>query len=393
MYSSAFKQNAIFSCGLLELENAGTEPDWDEFRKRIEFARDVRGLCISFQKAFQNEKGIWEVPFFSAHVEAGGQKPPNEAIARNTPYHVPSFKILDPTHVDLETLQIFKDLVNKDVASTWINDVMPSKETGGIKSPDEIFSGLIGMDKQKLQLMKIANTVAKRGRTSIDCFHFCFTGNPGTGKTELARRLVHYLDYLGITDGTGRFVKVGEADLVGKYVGWSAPQTKAAVESALGGVLFIDELYAIANSPHFGQEVIDALVDQLDAHRHDFVCIAAGYPDKMDETLDLNAGLRERFGYRIDFPDYTPAELVEIFCGFATERDFAVDCSDTLENSLAKLSHMHGFSNGRSVRNLVDECVCEACWAHDDKRITDADLSHALATRLQSTPKRRTIGF
>lgn len=392
-------RDAKFNCGLVRLGEAGDpgtaggprwDKGWDEFRRRIDFVREVRGLNVTFLEALRDKEGNWEVPFFAVQDEFGSSASPKELIERNTPYRVESYRTVEPARADVETLSILGDLVEGDPGSSWIEGVVPRVQRH-LASPDEVFDGLVGMDAPRETLMKISSAVSRHGRGAIECFHLIFAGNPGTGKSELASRLVSYLDLLGVTDGTGRLVKVGEADLVAKYVGHTAPKVKSVVERALGGLLFIDEFYAIASAPHFGQEAIDCLVDQLDAHRDDFVCVIAGYPEQLDATLDLNPGLRDRFGYRIDFPDYTNDELARIFCSMARGRGFEVRCEGALGPAMERLRASRGFSNARSVRRLVDHAICEASWAREESFLADEDVEAAVAQCAESP--RRSPGF
>jgi AAA+ superfamily predicted ATPase len=217
-----------------------------------------------------------------------------------------------------------------------------------------------------------------------------FVGDSGTGKTELAMRIVPFLDAIGVTDGTNKFCKVGEADLIAKYVGHTAPKVRMAVEQALGGVLFIDEFYAIANAPRFGREAIDTLVDQIETHRNDFVCIIAGYTNKVDKALDLNPGLRGRFGFRIEFPDYTDEELGDIFVNMADKRGFEVEDRNILARCTAKLRSTRTFANARTMRNLVDKAIIEASNSHEGSQICGDDL---LAATNELYERRGAVGF
>ena len=367
-----------FSCGYLKLPGGpDDEPDWKTFGARMDFARDLFGLRAAFLEASKGEDGIWRVPFFAFNESRGSSRSPKDLIEDETPYRVAGYRKMDTAQADAETLSILRDLVCEEVPSSWLERVRP-RCRARVTCAGDLFDGLVGMSSQRLVLEKLARVIERCGRDVVDSLHLVFAGCPGTGKTELARRMVDYFDLLRVTDGTGRFVKVGEADLIAKYVGHTAPKVRSVVERALGGVLFIDEFYAIANAPRFGQEAIDCLVDQLDEHRHDFVCVVAGYPNQVDETLDENPGLRERFGYRLEFPDFSTVELEQIFRSMAAARGFEVVCDRTLSPALEHLRSTRGFSNARSVRRLVDHAVTEAVWAHDDLLIDDRDLNSAL---------------
>lgn len=375
----------------MRLAEKGTEPDWADLKARVEFLRKVRGLRIELLRAFR-DGDAWGVPFFAANDELLGERDPRQVIERNTPYKVSAYRKVEPSRADAETLRIMVALVEGEPRSAWMDDVAPSFEPLRPRAPEEVFDGLVGMEGQKARLMRLARVVERCGRDALESFHLVFVGPPGTGKTELASRLISYLDLLGVTDGTHRLVRAGEADLVAKYVGHTAPKVRSVVESALGGLLFIDEFYAIANAPHYGREALDCLVEQLDLHRHDFVCVAAGYPEEVDRTLDLNPGLRERFGYRVEFPGYSVVELEEIFGLFVQRKGFELRCSSELRPCLEELASARGFSNARSVRRLADHCACEACWNHEGRYIDERDLRAATAQCVAGREVRR-VGF
>ena len=379
-----------FKCGFIKAFAPEVTPNWNEFAARVGFAQDKLGVNAVFLQAFKDESGTWLVPFFCVEDGMGEFAPVERTIAEATPYKVAGLRTLDLATADVETLRTLAVLLPPPAPAVVATDVTPTPVRQPIERPEDVFRDLVGMDEQKRILMRLSNAVAKHGRTAVDCFHLVFAGNPGTGKTELALRLSSYLDLLGITDGTGKFHKVGEAELVAKYVGHTAPKVKQAVERALGGVLFIDEFYAIANAPHFGQEAIDTLVDQIETHRNDFVCIIAGYPREVDRALDLNPGLRSRFGFRIDFPDYTDDELGDIFVKMADKRGFAVEDRNTLARCTSKLRSTRAFANARTMRNLVDKAVIEASWCRDEAKISSSDLVAATAELFEA---HATIGF
>ena len=249
-----------FKCGLIKVGPTESEPDWAEFAERIGFAQ-MLGVNAIFLNSFKNEQGDWVVPFFSAEDSMGRFAKADQVLSSITPYEIVGIKTIDVSAADLETIKLLSALVPEPAETVLVSDVKPGMHTSQIHDVEDAFSGLIGMETQKELFSKMATARAKHGPKAIDSFHFVFEGAPGTGKTELASRVPAILDYLGITDGSGRYVKVGEADIVAKYVGHTAPKIRRAVQSALGGCLHIDEAYAIMNAPYFGQEAVDALVD------------------------------------------------------------------------------------------------------------------------------------
>lgn len=192
--------------------------------------------------------------------------------------------------------------------------------------------------------------------------HMIFTGNPGTGKTTVARIVARYLKAIGVLTG-GQLIEVTRADLVGRYVGHTAPLTQQVIESALGGVLFIDEAYALCRGEDdsFGLEAIDTLVKEMESNRKNLVVILAGYKDEMRNFLTMNSGLASRFPNNIDFPDYTAEELLKIAEITVRNKGYKLNelCKEPLfkyfERKQADRTKMSG--NGRMVRNLVEEAL------------------------------------
>jgi probable Rubsico expression protein CbbX len=188
--------------------------------------------------------------------------------------------------------------------------------------------------------------------------HMSFTGNPGTGKTTVAARMADILHKLGYIR-TNQLVSVTRDDLVGQYIGHTAPKTKEILKKAMGGVLFIDEayyLYRPENERDYGQEAIEILLQVMENRRDDLVVILAGYADRMDRFFMSNPGFRSRIAHHIDFPDYQPAELMAIAELMLKDQNyrFSPEAREAFGRYLAARIRQPHFSNARSVRNALD---------------------------------------
>lgn len=193
------------------------------------------------------------------------------------------------------------------------------------------------------------------GRPSL---HMCFTGPPGTGKTTVAQRMGEILHRLGYSR-KGHLVTVTRDDLVGQYIGHTAPKTKEILKRALGGVLFIDEAYYLhrpENERDYGQEAIEILLQAMENQRDDLVVILAGYKDRMDGFFQSNAGLSSRVAHHIDFPDYATDELMAIARLMLTDRDYRLTeaAATAFREYLERRRQQPHFANARSVRNALD---------------------------------------
>jgi len=227
---------------------------------------------------------------------------------------------------------------------------------------------LIGLERVKQLVREVTALVQVQARRAAaglavepTVLHMIFRGNPGTGKTTVARALGHIFREIGVLD-SGHLVEAERADLVGEYIGHTAQKTRAKVREALGGILFIDEAYSLARGGEkdFGKEAIDGLVKAMEDHKEEFALILAGYPAEMDWFLRQNPGLRSRFPIHLDFPDFTAQQLLAIACSMLDERQYCFDGA-ARERFTALVSEWPAASrrsgNARGVRNLVERAI------------------------------------
>ena len=234
-----------------------------------------------------------------------------------------------------------------------------------IASGEEELERLIGLDTVKRMIKKI-KAYAKRNKDLEDFnLHMCFYGNPGTGKTEVARILSRILYDASVLD-EAKLIETDALGLLGKFVGETAPKTLQKVNEAMGGVLFIDEAYALTNGTQqdgvnssYGEEAIAVLLREMENHRGQFCTILAGYKQKMKEMLSTNPGMESRIQFTLEFPDYTREELGAIAQRFLTSKQYSIS-DDALIRFLDIMEYFRkqpNFANARTVRNVIDQVI------------------------------------
>jgi probable Rubsico expression protein CbbX len=262
---------------------------------------------------------------------------------------------------------------------------------------------LVGLAPVKARIRDIAALLlvdklrAERGfSTGAPSLHMSFTGNPGTGKTTVAMRMAGILHKLGYSR-RGHLVAVTRDDLVGQYIGHTAPKTKEILKKAMGGVLFIDEayyLYRPENERDYGQEAIEILLQVMENQRDDLVVIFAGYKDRMDNFFSSNPGMSSRVAHHIDFPDYQPNELQQIAQLMLNAMQYKFDASarTVFADYIQRRMRQPYFANARSVRNALDRArlrhasrLLTANAAIDDEALMTIIDDDLLASRVFHT--------
>ena len=283
---------------------------------------------------------------------------------------------------------------------------VPKKEEPE-QDPEEALDELIGLKDIKKDVRELADfaKVQKmrkdQGMKSVPVsLHLVFTGNPGTGKTTVARILGRLYKKIGILS-KGQLVEVDRSGLVAGYLGQTAIKVQEVVQSAIGGVLFIDEAYSLAQeNDSFGQEAIDTLLKAMEDHRDDLIVIVAGYTEPMEHFIESNPGLKSRFNKYIEFPDYTVDELEQIFYLNCKKYDYVIDyrAKEKIKEMITKrrMEKIVNFANAREVRNMFEAIITnqasrvarmENPKPGDLKKITVADLTESVGAEVEEKEK------
>ena len=294
--------------------------------------------------------------------------------------------------------------INEVLAQSRVMDVIGELDTdlvglAPVKQRIRDIAALLVIDKLRGQLGMATATGTRQ--SNAPSLHMCFTGNPGTGKTTVALRMAQILHRLGHSR-QGHMVAVTRDDLVGQYIGHTAPKTKDVLKKAMGGVLFIDEayyLYRPENERDYGQESIEILLQVMENQRDDLVVILAGYKDRMDTFFQSNPGMSSRVAHHIDFPDYGVSELLRIAQRMLAGMHyrFGDGALASFEQYLQRRITQPHFANARSVRNALDRMRLRQAtrlFADAERVFGEADLatllpSDILASRVFDGPQAR----
>ncbi len=278
-----------------------------------------------------------------------------------------------------------------------VADVLAQSQVESVM--DELDADLIGLAPVKTRIRDIAALLvidklrANMGLSSqAPSLHMNFTGNPGTGKTTVAMRMAQILHRLGYVR-KGHVVSVTRDDLVGQYIGHTAPKTKDVLKRAMGGVLFIDEayyLYRPENERDYGQEAIEILLQVMENQRDDLVVILAGYKDRMDTFFQSNPGLSSRVAHHLDFPDYSGDELLSISDKMLGTMNygFGAGAREAFDEYLGLRLKQPHFANARSVRNALDRArlrQASRLFAQRDRALTRDDLTTLLPADIRAS--------
>ena len=259
------------------------------------------------------------------------------------------------------------------VLNSSVKEPIPTKlppKHAALKEIEDEMNSLVGMEEMKKMVKEVYAWIyinKKREEQGLkagkQALHMMFKGNPGTGKTTVARLLGKLFVQMNVLS-KGHLIEAERADLVGEYIGHTAQKTRDLIKKALGGILFIDEAYSLARGGEkdFGKEAIDTLVKHMEDKQHEFVLILAGYSKEMDYFLSLNPGLYSRFPLVIDFPDYSVEQLMEISKRMMLEREytFSHDAEKRLKEHLEGIksqTNPTAFSNGRYIRNVIEKSI------------------------------------
>lgn len=279
------------------------------------------------------------------------------------------FRLKNNGQINIVLNKQSRNYVAKDLPTTIVPKELSPEHTA-LKEIEEQLGTLVGMEEMKKRIKEIyAWVYVNKKREEIglkakkQALHMMFKGNPGTGKTTVARLIGTLFQKMNVLS-KGHLIEAERADLVGEYIGHTAQKTRDLIKKSLGGILFIDEAYSLGRGGEkdFGKEAIDTLVKHMEDKQHEFILILAGYSREMDQFLKLNPGLRSRFPLVMEFHDYSIEQLIEIGNKMLVEKEYvlSVDAERKLRDHLLWMKSVcgkTGFSNGRYVRNVIERSI------------------------------------
>jgi len=352
------------------------------FQSRIQFTldfpnysrdelRQISGMML-IQKKYKVSEAAAEKMLDITDIQRKNENFANAREMRNIIEQVimcQNLRVCDPENRDIELTDVNQYIRDAGISLPLSDDSPKSRVLSG---EDEL-EQLIGLETVKRMVRKI-KAYAKRNHSSSDFnLHMCFTGNPGTGKTEVARILSRIL-YDAEVLSDSKLIETESSGLIGKFVGETAPKTIAKVRDALGGVLFIDEAYALTEAngekSSFGDEAVSALIKEMEDKRGKVCVILAGYQEEMKQMISSNPGFASRIQFTLNFPDYTSDELREIAADFLKKKGYTANTSamDKIMEIAEYFRNQPNFANARTVRNIVDQVIMnQNLRAEDDE--------------------------
>lgn len=365
---------------------------WNHIAARLTIA-SVEGVLVGASNAKELPGQGYVLPVYVV-LPRGSLLPegPEElrGVIEHYTGHMEAFDEVDLSKASGASLEVFKGLVERGQghASHRVDacDVRPVRR--------QACHRLVGLDEQLAHVEDVGLLASKFGRgAAAGACNWVFTGPPGVGKSSLATMLVECYDQLGITNGEGNLVHASLSDVTAEYVGQSEAKVARLFDKASGGVLVVDEAYAICRNG-YGTDVIASILSSMDRHQDDVITIMAGYDAPMRELLQTNPGLRERFVRIVEIPGYTDAELSEIFLALAEWRGFLVPEATQGEvlSSIPRLRRKSDFAQARTMDNLVMASAIETARRGGEKEILPHDVQAAFE-RGTFEERRSRVGF
>ena len=305
----------------------------------------------------------------------------------------------------LKDIEKMEDNTVKNILKKEYFDKKTKQKKNKKKTAIQELDSLIGIENVKVQIRQIINYIKiNKDRGMMPTLHMCFRGNPGTGKTTVARIVGRIFSEEKILSENDRFVEAQRSDLIGEYVGHTAPKTKGVIKKAKGGVLFIDEAYNLSprgSDKDYGYECIATLIKEIEDNRDNLCVILAGYTNEMNEMLKVNPGFESRIQFKVDFPDYTEDELYEIFKKMAKDEKYKLsnNIKNLLKEEFCIEKRESNFANARAVRNLFEKIKFEQADRvaenkdEDINLIKKCDVENAISKLEKKEKVQKRIGF